>query len=238
MKETHIEFDMDGRSHAGYVCEPAPHEGRLWPGVLVFHGGGGLGAHERERAHRLANLGYLAFAPDLFGEAIQSREQGMALINSLRSDTKLLRSRVYAALAQLCANPGVDSKRLAAIGFCLGGMCALELARSGAPLRAAISFHGGLTTGAPAEEGAVRAALLVCHGAADPFVTREHLAGFEAEMTRARADWQTQVYADAMHSFTERPVEGRPARPGLAYNEAADRRSWAAMKLLLEEVFI
>lgn len=142
MKETHIEFDMDGRSHAGYVCEPAPHEGRLWPGVLVFHGGGGLGAHERERAHRLANLGYLAFAPDLFGEPIQSREQGMALINSLRSDTKLLRSRVYAALAQLCANPGVDSKRLAAIGFCLGGMCALELARSGAPLRAAISFHG------------------------------------------------------------------------------------------------
>jgi dienelactone hydrolase len=117
------------------------------------------------------------------------------------------------------------------MGFCFGGLAALELARSGADLRAVVTFHGGLTTHAPAEPGAVRAAILVCTGAADPHVTREHREGFVDEMVRAAADWQMHTYSGALHCFTERGVD----RPGAKYDERADRRSWQSMRELFEE---
>jgi dienelactone hydrolase len=125
----------------------------------------------------------------------------------------------------------VDPSRVTAIGFCFGGLAALELARSGAQVRAVVSFHGGLTTSAPAEPGKVKAAVLVCTGAADPFVTREHRNEFEDEMTRANADWQLCTYANAMHGFTERSLH----RPGAQYHEATDRRSWQAMRAFFDE---
>jgi len=237
MNEQKIEFRSAGRAFAGFFFEPEAAGGaRARAGVMVLHGGAGLGAHERNRARMLTELGYVAFVPDLFGEVFESREHGVEVITGLVDDPAGLRARLSDALACMGARPGVDPSRLAAIGFCFGGLAALELARSAAELRAVVSFHGGLTANAPAEPGSVKAAILVCTGASDPFVTLEHRSAFEDEMTKARADWQLHVYANAMHGFTERSLaEAKPMRPGSQYDEAADRRSWGAMRALFDE---
>lgn len=238
MQERNVEFVSGGRTFAGLFVEPdgPPTEAR--PAVLVLHGGAGLGAHERERAGMLAGLGYAAYAPDIFGEVFTSREQGIATITGLVGDPPRLRSRLADALACMRAQPAVDPSRVAAIGFCFGGLAALELARSGADLRAVVSLHGGLVTRAPALPGAVKAAVLVCTGAADPFVTREHRSAFEDEMTGAGADWQLHVYGNAVHGFTEgRLADAKSARPGARYHEPSDRRSEAALRAFLEERF-
>ena len=229
MNESKIEFAWAGRSFSGSVFEPENAAPRGHAGVLVFHGSAGPGRHERERAERLTELGYVAFVPDLFGEVFETRERGVEVITGLVSDPALLRSRLLAALDCLRTRPSVDDSRLAAIGFCFGGLVALELARSGAALRAAVSFHGGLVTRAPAETNAVKASLLVCTGVADPFVTRQHREAFEDEMVGANADFELHLYANAMHGFTERGIQ----RWGSAYHEAADRRSWQAMQAFL-----
>src|SRR5579883_974178 len=181
MRESKVEFVSAGRAFAGLFFEPESSSATAHPGVLVLHGGAGVGAHERDRARMLAELGYVAFVPDLFGETFTSREHGMAVITALVRDHEALRARLGDALACMRARPSVDAARVAAIGFCFGGLAALELARSGADVRAVVSFHGGLTAHAPAEPGAVKAALLVCTGASDPFVPPEHRAGFESE---------------------------------------------------------
>lgn len=243
MKERQIEFVSAARSFAGVLIEPEQGSGRVdvevnatqggsRAGVLVLHGGAGPGAHERERALRLVELGYVAFIPNLFGEPFESREHGISVIRDLVDDPPKLRTRLADALACLQAQALVDASRLAAIGFCFGGLAALELARSGAELRVAASFHGGLSTRAPARTGAIRASLLVCTGAVDPYVSREQRAAFEEEMNAAGADWQLSLYAHAQHGFTERSA----SRPGCAYDAAADRRSWRALLDLLAEM--
>lgn len=234
MKEFEARLDLCGQPHAAYVCEPAAEFGPNRPGVLVFHGGAGPSEHERERARRLAELGYVALAPDLFGQPFTSREQGIALISGLISDPARFRGLLVAALAALSLQPRVGRARLAAIGFCFGGLAALELARAGGEIAAAVSFHGGLSTHAPATENTVTASILVCAGAADPFIGAEQRAAFEAEMVRARADWQLCLYSNAQHGFTERTPAGG-ARPGCRYDERADRRSWSALTALFEE---
>ena len=235
MTEHTIEFVSAGRVFAGFFVEPDAAADGPRPGVMVLHGGAGLGAHERERARMLTDLGYVAFMPDLFAETFQTRERGVEVITGLVGDPPALRARLADALACMRSHVGVDPSRLAAIGFCFGGLAVLELARSGAELRAVVSFHGGLTARAPAHPGAVKSAILVCTGAADPFVTREHRTAFEEEMTRAGADWQLHVYANAMHGFTERALEGKTRRPGVQYDGATDHRSWAAMRALLAD---
>jgi len=235
MREQSVEFVSAGRTLAGFLAEPDAPPANPRPAVMVLHGGSGLGAHERDRASRLAELGYVAFAPDIFGEVFTSREHGIATITNLVGDPPKLRSRLTDALGYLRARPSVDPERTAAIGFCFGGLAALELARSGADLRAVVSFHGGLTTRAPAVPGVVKAALLICTGAADPFTPREHRGALEDEMTRAEVDWQIHVYGGAEHGFTERVPAGKPQRPGVRYDEVADRRSWAAMRDLLSD---
>lgn len=238
MQGREIEFVSGGRTFAGLFVEPDAPPAQRRPAVLVLHGGAGRGAHERERAGMLAGLGYAAYAPDIFGEAFTSREHGIATITRLVGDPAGLRSRLADALACMRAQAAVDASRVAAIGFCFGGLAALELARSGANLRAAVSFHGGLATRAPAAPGAVKAAILVCTGAADPFITREHRSAFEEEMTSAGADWQLHVYGNAVHGFTEgRLADPKSARPGARYHEPSDHRSWAAMRAFLEERF-
>jgi dienelactone hydrolase len=231
MKESRVEFVSAGRSFAGLFFEPETSSTEPHACVMVLHGGAGVGAHENDRARMLTELGYVAFVPDLFGEVFESRERGVEVIKSLVKDHQGLRARLADALTCMRARPAVDASRLAAIGFCFGGLAALELARSGAELRAVVSFHGGLTAHAPAEPGKVKPAILACTGAADPFVTPEHRAAFESEMTRASADWQLHVYSNAMHGFTERGVN----RPGAQYHEATDRRSWRTMRAFFDE---
>lgn len=237
MTEQTIAFEAQGRHFNASLIESDDSPGAVRrAGVLVLHGGAGVGEHERERARRLAALGYVVLVPDLFGERFASREQGIEVITKLVADPKALRARAGGALTALASQPDVDDARLAAVGFCFGGLAALELARSGAQLRAVVCFHGKLTSPAPAEVDAVRAAILVCTGAADPFVGREQRTAFEDEMTHARADWQLNVYANAMHGFTETSlVPSQAQRPGVGYDEPADRRSWESMRSFFAE---
>src|SRR6516162_3054346 len=159
MQESKTEFASAGRKFAGVFFEPGTNHESPRAGVMVLHGGAGFGAHERDRARMLTELGYVAFAPDLFGEVFQSREHGIDVITRLVEDPRGLRARLADALTCLRARPTVDPSRVAAIGFCFGGLAALELARSGADLRAVVSFHGGLASKAHALPGKVKAAI-------------------------------------------------------------------------------
>ncbi len=219
-----LSYDAGGRTFSGYLATPT---GAPRGGIVVFHGGGGIAPHEHDRIDRLAQLGFAAYAPDLFGEAFADRARGMAVIGALVAEPTELRARAGGALATLAE----VARPVAAIGHCFGGTAALELARSGAAIPAVVSFHGGLATKAPAAPGTIRGKILAVTGAADPFVPAEQRAAFEAEMTAASADWQLLVLADALHGFTVPNV----AAAGCAYSERADRRSWAAMRSLVEE---
>lgn len=207
------------------------------PGILLIHGGAGLDEHARQQARRYAALGYVVLACDMFGDAgaTGSRDHIMQCIHALRDDPALMVRRARAGLAALSGSGGTDG-RVAAVGFCFGGLAALELARSGEPLGAAVSIHGSLAAGRPAPCGAVRARLLVCHGALDPHVPLSDVTAFAAEMNHAEADWQLIMYGGAQHGFTHKHAAPGGA-PGVAYNELADNRSFAATRAFLAETF-
>jgi dienelactone hydrolase len=205
------------------------------PGIVVFHGGAGLDEHARDRTRRLAKLGYVAVAADLYGDEVRgTRDRILRTINEFVDDPLQLRRRARAALDWLSSHPLVDG-RSAAVGYCLGGMAALELARSGADLAAAASIHGSLHTKRPAEPQSIKARILVCHGALDPHVPTAQLTAFADEMTAAGADWQLNVYGGAMHGFTHEPAG--PPQPGVAYHGVADARSSTALAWWLDEGF-
>jgi dienelactone hydrolase len=209
------------------------------PGVLVFHEGLGLGDFAMARARMLAEIGYVALAADMFGERRQARnlQEVAKLVGDLRNQPETLRARGRAALTTLAALPQVDVHRMAAIGFCFGGSVVLELARDGADLKAVVSFHGVLATTTPAVSGKVKASVLVCTGADDPLAPPEQVKAFENEMRAAHVqDWQVISYGNTLHGFTNPAADGSMMRTAL-YSEQADRRSWAAMRGLLEEAF-
>jgi dienelactone hydrolase len=229
-----------------YRCEEVNLRGYLsWnesaeprPGVLVFHEGLGLGEFAMERARRLAGLGYVALAADMFGERRQARnlQEVTTLVGGLRAEPTRLRARGRAALETLAALPQVDAQRLVAIGFCFGGSVVLELARAGADLKAVVSFHGVLATKMPAVTGGVKASVLVLTGADDPLAPPDQVADFENEMRAAAVrDWQVISYGNTLHGFTNPAADGSMLRSAL-YNAQADRRSWASMQSLFDEV--
>lgn len=203
-------------------------------GILVVHGGAGLDDHAKGRARGFAELGFVVFACDMYGNGVAgSRERIMARIAELRAAPSKLCQRARAGLDVLAAHPQVDG-RLAAVGYCFGGMTVLELARSGAGLAGIVSVHGSLQTSQPAQRGAIKAKILVCHGALDPHVPTPHVTEFTDEMNRAGADWQLHIYGGALHGFTH---ETPSTMPGVAYNASADARSSAAIRNFLAEVF-
>jgi dienelactone hydrolase len=204
------------------------------PGVLVVHDWTGLQDYTQTRARQLAELGYTAFAVDIFGKGVRPNDPAAcaAEANKYKTNLPLFRRRLQLGITQLKAMDGVDEKKLGAIGYCFGGTGVLELARSGAELRAVISFHGGLATTMPAQPGKVHPFILVCHGADDPFVKPPEVAAFKAEMAKAQAKMKFVPYPGAVHSFTK-PAAGNDPKTGQAYNEAADKASWAEMKQFL-----
>jgi dienelactone hydrolase len=208
------------------------------PGVVVFPEAFGLNDHARQRAERLAQLGYVALAADMNGGGVVNDDMAKVgpAIQALYSNRGEWRARARAALDALLAQPQVDGRRVAAIGFCFGGTTALELMRSGAPLAAVATFHSGLLPELPEDAGRVRARLLVCHGAEDPLVKKEAIDALMAELRRDKVDWQFIHYGNAAHSFTEPAADQRKV-PGLAYDKRADARSWAAMRQLFNETF-
>lgn len=200
------------------------------PGVLIVHEWWGLNDYPKRRARELAQLGYVAFAADIYGNGVvtDSADAAGKLAGKFRSNRELMRQRVTAALAVLKANPHVDPTRIVAIGYCFGGTCVLELARGGADIAGVVSFHGALDTPHPEATQKPKAAILACHGGADPYVPPSSVESFRNEMNRCNADWELNTYGEAVHSFTN-PHSGNDPSKGMAYNAAADKRSWEDM---------
>jgi dienelactone hydrolase len=197
--------------------------------VLVIHDWTGLQDYAKERTKQLAGLGYVAMAADIYGKGVRPTDPKQCAVcaGKYRQDLDLLRKRVVLALEELKKQPDVDPDRIAAIGYCFGGTCVLELARSGADVAAVVSFHGGLGTTKPAAPGSIKARILVCHGGADDHVNKE-VPAFHEEMKACQAKLEFVTYEGAKHGFT---------KPGDAYHEKADKESWAAMLKLFGEVF-
>ena len=208
------------------------------PGVLVVHEWMGLGPYAKKRADQLAELGYIAFAADIYGKGLRPKDTTEAgqFAGKYKSDRILLRSRVNAAFDVLKKHELTDQKRTAAIGYCFGGTTVLELARSGTKLSGVVSFHGGLDSPSPGDAKNIQGKVLALHGADDPFVKPQEVAAFQDEMRNAGVDWYFISYGNAVHSFTN-PDAGNDPKKGAAYNEKADKRSWKAMKSFFKEIF-
>lgn len=229
---------MDGDTMLeGYLAYDDSIAGKR-PGVMVVHEWWGLNDFIRGRAEALANLGYIAFAADIYGKGVRAKtaQEAGKLAGIYRSDRKLLRARANAGLQVLKKYPLTDTKKIAAIGYCFGGGTALEMARGGTDISGVVSFHGNLDNPNPADARNIKTKVLVFHGAEDPYVTPEQVKAFWDEMRKTDADWQINIYSGAVHSFTN-PDSGNDKSKGVAYNERAAARSWEAMKIFFAEIF-
>lgn len=222
----------------GYIAYPDLDSKKKVPGVLVVHDWMGLSENSKMRADKLAGLGYVALAVDIYGKGVRPKamEEAAKLANSYKQDRKLMRARILAALETLKSQPEVDTNLIAAIGYCFGGTVALELARSGAPVQGTVSFHGGLATPNVEDAKNIKGKVLALHGADDPFVKKEEVETFQDEMRKAGVDWQFISYGGAVHSFTIKDA-GNDNSKGAAYNPKADRRSWNELLSFFREVF-
>ena len=225
--------DGDARL-TGFLAIDADRAGKR-PGVLVVHGGAGVDDHARRRARRFAESGFVAFACDMYGEGVTgNRERIMRHIGDLRNDRTRLVRRVQPAIELLSSRPEVDG-RIAAVGYCFGGMIVLEYARSGSSISGVVSVHGSLETTSPAEPSSIRARILVCHGALDPYAPMSQVTAFAEEMKNAGADYQLIVYGNAMHGFTHETATGQ--QPGVLYHAQSDARSSIAIQAFFRELF-
>ncbi len=206
------------------------------PAVLVAHDWSGRNDFACQKAEQLAELGYLGFAIDMFGKGKsgKTKEEKMALIAPLMEDRTLLSKRILAALDVVNKLENVNSSRIGAIGFCFGGLCALDLARSGADVRGVVSFHGLLIPPKHNANKKIHAKVLALHGYDDPMVTSDHVAAFQKEMTTAHVDWQFHTYGNTMHGFSN-PLANDHAS-GIVYNSTAEKRSWIEMKDFFAEI--
>ncbi|MEZ5358333.1 MAG: dienelactone hydrolase family protein [Candidatus Zixiibacteriota bacterium] len=232
-----IEYMYDDAVLEGYLAYDNAITGKR-PGVLVVHAWKGLGDYAKMRARMLAEMGYIAFAADIYGKGIRptTNEEAAKQATIYRSNRPLQRSRVKAGLDVLKNHKLCDASRVAAIGYCFGGGTVLELARSGAELSGVVSFHGNLDTPDPSVAQNIKCKVLVCHGADDPHVPFTQVQGFMEEMSAAKVDYQFIAYGGAVHAFTEKAAGNDPSI-GVAYNADAERRSWDHMKLFFAELF-
>lgn len=230
-----FKYVHDGISFIGRLATPAgpgPH-----PGVLVMHDGQGVADFVCRRAEDLAAAGYAALATDMFGDGKRFTDpaESTPVVMALRNDGPRLRDRVAATFEAFRASPEIDAGRIGAIGYCFGGQCVLELARSTADVKSVVSFHGMLGTHAPGQQGEVKAKILVLTGALDHFVPTRHVEAFQKEMTVAGADWQLTIYGNGRHGFTD-PISDamRAVLPGVGYDSLIDRLSWAQAMAFLD----
>lgn len=206
------------------------------PAVIIAHDWSGRNEFACEKAKEIAEMGYVAFSLDMYGQGRLgvTNDEKMALIQPLVGDRGLLRDRVRAALDTVNAMSEVDNSRIAIIGFCFGGLCALDLARSGAEIKGAVSFHGLLNKPEHLKAKEIKAKILVLHGYEDPLAGPEQQALFCKEMTEANVDWQVHLYGNVQHAFTN--PNAHDINSGLIYNELAAKRSWLAMQNFLQEI--
>lgn len=209
------------------------------PGVVVFPEGFGLSEHAKSKAQRLAALGYVTLVSDLFGEGktVTTLAEVMAFVGPLMGDSQRIGAYAEAGLRALTARPEVDVNKVAAIGYCIGGSVALELARSGAEVKGVAGFHSGLTTARTENAKNIKTKVLVCIGADDPMIGPDIRQKFAEEMNAGAVDWQLHLYGGVVHSFTNKEADTRGEPNVLRYSASADNRSWASLVNFLKEVF-
>ncbi len=221
----------------GFVAYDSSKTGPL-PAVIIVHDWMGPGEYTQMRAKQLAELGYYAFAADIYGKSTRPKngEEAAKIAGDFRNgDRKLLRARAKAAYDYVVKQKQAQKSKVSAMGYCFGGTAVLEMARAGMPLKGVVSFHGGLTNTNPKDTKKIKSKLLVLHGAVDPYVKDDEVATFKKELDDAKIDYQFIMYSGAVHAFTQKHV-GTDVKSGAAYNETADKRSFEAMKSFLTEV--
>ena len=230
MELTPLDYEEGATGLTGWLARPS---GTPRAAIVVFPTIMNPTPAVEHKAKALAEAGHLALIADFYGKRPVDFDQARAFAADMRPDPRTYRRRLRAALKALSSLPEAQGLPLAAIGFCMGGQAALELARDGAPLEAVVSFHGLLDTGLPAQPGQVTARILVCHGDADPMVPRSQVLALWEEMDAAGASWHFHSYSGVRHGFTNPAPTDNPAT---AYDASADRQSWAAMLELFDEV--
>jgi dienelactone hydrolase len=234
MREQNIEYRDGETLLEGFLCydegQPGPR-----PAVLICHYAGGRDEFVERKARRLAWQGYACFALDNYGKGVRGKspEENKALMAPFMNDRRMLLKRLAAGLGAAQGMPVIDPRRIAVMGFCFGGLCALDLARADADIRGAVSFHG-LLKPSGFTEPKVRAKVLMMHGYDDPLAPPEDVLAVAKEFTTAGADWQLHAYGHTVHAFTNPTAHNRAG--GLQYDDAADRRSWHTLVQFLDEV--
>lgn len=229
-----VPYEVDGAKFQGYLAYDDALSGKS-PGVVIFPEWWGNNDYAQGRARMLAELGYVAFVADMYGEGKVTTDpkEAQSLSKSIYSDPAKLIRRADGALSALKQSGKADNNRLGAIGYCMGGTVALNLARSGADIQAVVGFHCGLSN-LLKESALLKAKVLVCNGADDKSIKPEEQQAFVEEMRQAKADWQYVIYGGAVHAFTN-PAADLHKDLGIGYNANADRRSWQLMEQFLAE---
>ena len=239
LKEETVTYTARGVTMNGYVVYDATKEGKR-PGVLVVHEWWGLNDYPKMRARKLAELGYIAMAVDMYGngKTADNPDDAGKMAGPFYQDPQMAKARFDAALNKFKSYSQVDTNNLAAIGYCFGGGIVLNMARLGENLNGVVSFHGSLV-GTPADKNLLKAKILVCHGAADQFVKPEEVARFKKQMDSIGADYSFKQYPNASHAFTNpnATAVGQKFKIPIAYNGAADSASWSDMKDFFAKIF-
>jgi dienelactone hydrolase len=232
-----IDYEHNGATLQGFFAWDDAAEGKR-PGVLVIHEWWGLNDYARNRAKQLAEMGYVAFALDMYGKGkvAEHPQDAMRMAGEVRANQQTWRERAVAGLEILKNHELVDTDKLGAIGYCFGGSTALQLAYTGADLDAVVTFHAALPVPNEQDAGQVKARVVICHGAEDSFIPEEATQNFRAALDAAGADYEMIYYAGAKHSFTV-PDAAERGLDGIAYDEKADRRSWRQMRITFREAF-
>lgn len=234
-----VTYAADGVTLKGYIAYDANKKGKR-PAILVIPEWWGNNEYPRMRARKLAELGYIAMAVDMYGEGkiAANPDEAKTLASPLYQAPNVAKSRLEAAEMKLKTYDQTDAENMAAIGYCFGGSMALNVAKLGMDFKGVVSFHGGLAGVAP-DKNLLKADILVCHGAADKFVSDEDVAAFKKGLDSIGAKYTFKVYPDATHAFTNpsATVNGKKFNMPIAYNEAADKKSWEDMKEFFNKIF-
>lgn len=238
MEEQEVEYQAGDVTAKGFIAlDPSAKEKR--PGVIVVHEWWGNNEFSRDIARRLANAGYAGFALDMFGNGKQASnvQEAKQMSGEIGGNPTLMRTRFNAARDFLSKQPGVDGMRIAAMGYCFGGMVVLNMARMGEDLRAVVTFHGLLGTSQPAQPGKVKARVLALNGAEDPFVPMQQIEGFEQEMKSAGVQYKSVTYPGVKHAFTNPGAteKGKKFSLPLEYNADAEKKSWGEAMAFLKQ---
>lgn len=237
IKGEEVTYTLDGASFKGYVAYNAKQKGKR-PAIVVIPEWWGATEYSKMRARKLAELGYIAIAVDMYGDGkiAANPTEAMALAGPFYKDPEMGKRRIEAAINKLKKYPQTDGDNLGAIGYCFGGSMVLNAAKMGMDLKSVVSFHGGLAT-VPATEGSTKASILVCHGEADKFISADDIKNFKSNLDSLKVPYTFIVYPGATHAFTN-PMStetGKKFNMPIEYNAAADKKSWNDMKAFFKK---